>query len=128
MWCHLLLAAPALGLLLFVVLPLPIALPAYGLVVVTSLLIYHKVWQSMKLRPFTGQEALLGAEGYAVSDLGSSGLVQIRGELWTALSDQKLARGSRVHVVGFQGNKVIVRESRPDQSSGTTAHGSATHR
>jgi len=108
MWCHLLLAAPMIGLLLFAFLPLPLALPLYGLVVLGSLTLYAQVWRSLKMRPVIGREAMLGAEARAVTDISSQGLVWCRGELWSALSTEPIPQGAQVRIVGFDGLKTIV--------------------
>jgi membrane-bound serine protease (ClpP class) len=52
----------------------------------------------------TGSEALIGAEGEAVSWQGGEGRVRVKGEIWLARSqDAALAVGSRVKIVGRDG-------------------------
>jgi len=47
----------------------------------------------------TGGEALIGAEGEALSWEGEGGRVRVKGEIWAARSAQPLAAGSRVKVL-----------------------------
>jgi membrane-bound serine protease (ClpP class) len=51
----------------------------------------------------TGHEALIGAEGEAVSWQDGEGRVRVKGEIWLARSDAALAAGSRVKIVGRDG-------------------------
>ncbi len=54
MWCHLPLALPVLGLVLFLVLPWPVAAPLYGVVVIASVLVYRLLLQALRLPVKTG--------------------------------------------------------------------------
>jgi membrane-bound serine protease (ClpP class) len=51
----------------------------------------------------TGSEALIGAEGEAVSWQNGEGRVRVKGEIWLARSEVSLAAGSRVKIVGRDG-------------------------
>ena len=51
----------------------------------------------------TGHEALIGAEGEAVSWQDGEGRVRVKGEIWLARSDAALTAGSRVKIVGRDG-------------------------
>ncbi|GAB4559708.1 MAG: hypothetical protein Kow0047_05770 [Anaerolineae bacterium] len=108
MWCHLLLAAPVIGLGIFLLLPLPLALPLYLGISGLSLFIYHKVWHAMGTRPVVGRESLIGQEGTAVEDLEPRGLVRVGGELWTAVAREPVRQGSSVLVLSVEGNKLVV--------------------
>lgn len=59
--CHLVLLMPVLGLGVFFVLPLPVALAAYLLIVGATAVLYKAVIDAMRRRVVTGREALLGA-------------------------------------------------------------------
>lgn len=67
-------------------------------VIVLSLLL-----RSRRRRVVTGKEALLGAEGEAVSWEAHEGRVRIHGEIWKAYASQSLQAGARVKVIGRQG-------------------------
>lgn len=61
----------------------------------------------------TGQEALVGRQGTARSELAPRGSVQVAGELWTAVIPEgtaPISKGSRVEVVAVQGVHLQVRE------------------
>ena len=61
----------------------------------------------------TGHEALIGAEGEAVSWQNGEGRVRVKGEIWLARSDAALTAGSRVKIVGRDGLVLRVRDIRP---------------
>jgi membrane protein implicated in regulation of membrane protease activity len=54
---------------------------------------------SRRLRPRVGAEALIGAEGVALSDCRPSGRVRVRGESWSALCSEGVDAGERVVVL-----------------------------
>jgi len=57
----------------------------------------------------TGHEGLVGETAVARSDIGSTGTVFVRGELWNAESDEAIAVGETVEVVAVDGLRVKVR-------------------
>jgi membrane-bound serine protease (ClpP class) len=59
--------------------------------------------RSRKRPVVTGSEALIGAEGEAVSWDGGEGRVRVQGEIWRARADAPLAAGKRVRIVGRDG-------------------------
>ncbi len=59
--------------------------------------------RSRKRPVVTGGEALIGADGEAVSWQDGEGRVRVQGEIWLARSDRPLAAGSRVKVVSRDG-------------------------
>src|SRR5215472_3800969 len=61
----------------------------------------------------TGHEALIGAEGEAVSWQDGEGRVRVKGEIWLARSDATLTAGSRVKIVGRDGLVLRVQDIRP---------------
>jgi membrane protein implicated in regulation of membrane protease activity len=54
---------------------------------------------SRKLRPRVGAEALVGAEGVALSDCRPSGRVRVRGESWRALCEEGVDAGEPIVVL-----------------------------
>ena len=123
MWCHLLLIMPVLGLALFAVLPLPIALPAYLVVSGISLGVYWAVFQAMHRPVTTGREGMLGAWAEAVTDLSPTGRIRYRGELWRAVAREPIPAGSRVVIVGVDGMRVQVRGVSNADGSGNGPSG-----
>lgn len=101
--CHLVLFMPVLALPVFWLLPLPLALPIYVLVVLLSAWLYYVVYRVMRRAPVIGPNTLLDARGRVVSAEGMCGLVRIKNELWRAESDQALADDEPVRVTGRRG-------------------------
>ena len=61
----------------------------------------------------TGGEALIGANGEAVSWQDGEGRVRVNGEIWLARADRPLAPGSRVRVVARDGLVLRVEAAAP---------------
>jgi hypothetical protein len=76
MWCHLPLALPVLGLVLFT-LPLPIAAPLYGVGVLASVLMYRILLRALRLPVETGLPRNLRADR-----TGGCALMMARFLLW----------------------------------------------
>jgi membrane-bound serine protease (ClpP class) len=72
------------------------------------LLVLSMLLRSRKFAIVTGMEALLGAEGEAVSWQGQEGRVRIRGEIWRARAAVPLQPGTRVRVVDRDGLVLLV--------------------
>jgi membrane-bound serine protease (ClpP class) len=72
------------------------------------LLVLSMLLRSRKFAIVTGTEALVGAEGEAVSWQGQEGRVRIRGEIWRARAAVPLQPGSRVRVVDRDGLVLLV--------------------
>jgi membrane-bound serine protease (ClpP class) len=64
--------------------------------------------RSRRRAVITGKEALLGAEGEAVSWDGREGRIRVSGEIWRARAASPLASGTRVKVVGREGLVLVV--------------------
>ena len=99
--------APGFALSLGVVIGAAIGSAALLLVVLGVAL------RSRKRPVVTGSEALIGAEGEAISWQGGEGRVRLKGEIWLARCNAPLAAGSRVKVVGRDGLVLHVEAIRP---------------
>ncbi len=64
--------------------------------------------KAQKLAVRTGMEHLIGARGYAATDLKPEGAVQVSSELWTAVADEPIKAGQEVVVVGLEGLRLRV--------------------
>jgi membrane-bound serine protease (ClpP class) len=64
---------------------------------------------SRRRRPAIGQEALVDAEGVAVTDCLPEGQVRVRGELWGAFCADGVRAGERVVVESVSGLTLQVR-------------------
>lgn len=80
---------------------------------VLLLLAFAAFLRSRKRPIVTGGEALIGAEGEAVSWHGADGRVRINGEIWLARAGAPLADGSRIRVVGRDGLVLRVESAQP---------------
>ena len=61
-------------------------------------------------KPTTGAEGLVGEIGVALTRIGPTGKVAIHGEIWEAVSDQKIRKGEKILVIGV--NRLRLRVSR----------------
>jgi membrane protein implicated in regulation of membrane protease activity len=66
------------------------------------------VWYSKRRRATTGAEGLVGAVGVAVTPLDSEGQVRIEGELWRAVSAERVQTGERIVVEGLEDGLTLV--------------------
>lgn len=58
----------------------------------------------------TGKEGMLGLEAEAKTDILANGQVFVRGEYWSAWSDEPVRKGERVKIVSVEGLKLKVRK------------------
>ncbi len=65
--------------------------------------------RSRKRSVITGAEALIGAEGEAVSWQGDEGRVRLKGEIWRARAREPVQSGTHIKVVGRDGLVLIVK-------------------
>jgi membrane-bound serine protease (ClpP class) len=69
--------------------------------------------RAMRRPPAVGREALLGANGTAVTDLAPRGQVHVAGEQWSATAeDGPIGAGEAVEVTGHRGLTLTVRRVR----------------
>lgn len=122
--CHILLFMPAIAIPVFWLAPLDVAMPIYGIVALTSGVLYWLIMRSMRQAPLIGAESLVGAEAEVVSKVtpGSAAqyLVQSQGELWSARSTDVLELGETVRVVALRGISLIVERRNSSSQLGET--------
>lgn len=110
--CHVLLALPLVALPVFWIWPLPAALPVYGAVVGLSALIYWYAIRAMRQPKQNGADGMAGETGrIVVDDLGQIH-IQVRSELWEAVSPVPMRHGDHVRVVAAEHTRLRVQ--RPD--------------
>jgi membrane-bound serine protease (ClpP class) len=61
-------------------------------------------------KPTTGKEAMIGMEATAKTDIHADGQVFMRGEYWSAWSDEPIQKGEKVTVIAIEGLKVKVKK------------------
>lgn len=72
----------------------------------------YKVAKARRLKVVTGAEALIGASGFAVTELKPKGEVRVLGEFWQAKTEESICKGEKVEVVGRNGMFLIVRSNK----------------
>ena len=67
------------------------------------------LWLTLRNRRATmGAEALVGTPGRAISNLDPEGQVRVKGQIWKARSDERVAQGEDVVVLSFDGLRLEV--------------------
>jgi membrane-bound serine protease (ClpP class) len=72
--------------------------------------------RTMRTRPTTGQEGMVGWKGRARTLLDPEGTVEVRGEIWRARSNESIEEGAPVEVTGAEG--LVLRVRRPGAERG----------
>jgi membrane-bound serine protease (ClpP class) len=83
-----------------------------GTVAAIVLVIGALVVRSQRARPALGREGMVGEVGVARGRLAPGGTVLVRGEYWTAESEDAVDDGERVQVIGVDGLRLRVRRLR----------------
>jgi len=60
-------------------------------------------------KPVTGRRGLLGEIGEALTAIDPGGKVSVHGEIWKAVSAEKIKKGDKVEVIGVEGMTLRVR-------------------
>jgi membrane-bound serine protease (ClpP class) len=66
-------------------------------------LIFRMAYLAHRRKPVTGRRGLMGEFGEALSDIDPAGKVSIHGEIWKAVSAEKIGKGEKVGVIGVEG-------------------------
>ena len=101
--CHLLLLAPVFGLMIFWLSPIWVAVPAYGVILLLSILLYVTTVRMMRLPQITGVYSLLQRPGVVIDVADRGPRVRIGSESWQAVSTDPLRVGDQVKVVKQHG-------------------------
>lgn len=78
----------------------------------------RKILEASIQRPTHDLNALIGSMGEARTTIHQEGTVQVRGELWSARSEQPIPLGAHVRVVQREGLVLVVEESTEGQNNG----------
>jgi membrane-bound serine protease (ClpP class) len=98
-------ASPALQISWAVILPAVIVTAALFIITVTvALRVYRE-------KPDTGKEGLINMRAEAKTDIHADGQVFMRGEYWSAWSDDPIHKGEYVTVLAVEGLKLKVKKS-----------------
>lgn len=115
--CHLILFMPVLAVPILWLVPLNLSIPIYALIVLVSGLLYRIIVKSIRKKPETGKEGLIGgiAEVVSSNQQPAGYLVRTQGELWNATSMDTLQTGDTVNVLAIDHLKLLV--GRKDRSN-----------
>jgi membrane-bound serine protease (ClpP class) len=97
----------------FIKISLSFVLPA---VLITAFFFALTIWlavRAYRAKPVTGYEGLKGTAGTASTEITpEAGMVLIRGEIWSAFSDEPIAKGEKVVVESATGLKLKVTKAQ----------------
>ena len=111
---HLILLLPLIGIIVFWLFPLNIAIPVYIVILIISGLMYWAIIRAIRKIPVTGKNGLIGARAIVKSRSGPEDearyLVEVtaEGELWQAASPDKLKPGDTVYFREVKGLVLLV--------------------
>lgn len=72
---------------------------------------FSLAYKAYRRRPVSGSEGLVGQEGRAASDITrEGGTVKVRGEIWSAHSEETIKKGEAVSVVSVSGLTIKVKK------------------
>lgn len=109
--CHIFLVLPILALPLFLILPWEEALALYAGICFLSAAFYWLIWRTMRRQAATGIEGMMGGIGTVFQCIEGKTKVFYRGEIWNAVSEEPIALGERVEIIGFDRLKLVVRHA-----------------
>ncbi|MDH3669983.1 MAG: hypothetical protein OES46_02315 [Gammaproteobacteria bacterium] len=101
--CHLILMMPVLGLPVFWLWPMSIAVPVYTVIIVLSVVVYFYTVRAMRRPVQTGSEEMLRSLGEVREARGRIARVRVHGEIWNAESTDRLRKGGRVKILSVDG-------------------------
>ena len=117
---HLILLLPIIGLVVFLIWPVSLALPVYLVILAISGYVYFLILKAMRRPKESGQEELLGKSAEVIEMSGHQGQVRVEGAIWHAVSDDVLRQGDRAIVIGVDGLTLRLHHiSRSSDPSGT---------
>ena len=119
--CHIILLLPILGLVVFWLLPLSVAVPVYAAILLVSGSVYFMMMRAMRRPVRTGAQGMLHEIAEVVETMNPTGRVRVHGEIWEAVSSDVLREGDRVEIVGVTGLTLQVRK-RYDLGLGEASH------
>ncbi|HYV57739.1 MAG TPA: NfeD family protein, partial [Candidatus Nitrosopolaris sp.] len=83
-----------------------------GTVAAIMLVVATLVLRSQRSRSALGPQAMVGAVGVARQRIAPEGTVLVKGEYWTAESEEVVDAGEHVEVTGIEGLRLRVRRAR----------------
>ncbi len=87
-----------------------VIIPAVGMSAILFIITMTVAVRVYREKPYTGKEGMIGMEALAKTDIHTDGQVFMRGEYWSAWSDESIQKGERVTVTAMEGLKVKVKK------------------
>jgi len=98
-------ASPALQISWAVIIP-AVALSAVLFIITVTVAV-----RVYKEKPDTGKEGIINMQALAKTDIHTDGQVFMRGEYWSAWSDEPIPKGEKVTILAIEGLKLKVKKS-----------------
>jgi membrane-bound serine protease (ClpP class) len=99
-----------------------VILTLVGMLVLFFGFLVRAVYRARKRKVQTGEEAMLGEKGRALTALNPNGEISLEGELWKARSlEGDIAAGEQIEVAGEDGLTLLVRRSGDHRSEAAQA-------
>lgn len=96
---------PFIKLSIYLILPAAIATALFFTLTISLAL------KAYKRKPVTGTEGLVGEEGIARTEItGDGGMVLVHGEIWQAISDERIEKDDKIIVEEVKGLRIKVRK------------------
>ena len=73
-------------------------------------------FRAYRSKPRAGMEGLMGEIGEVREGIDPQGLIFVHGELWSAVSDEKIEPGEKVEVLGAEGLLLKVKRATGKES------------
>jgi len=92
---------------------IPLVIIVATVIGITFAIIIGFALRAQKRPVITGRESLRARTGFAITDISSTGQVQVAGELWTAEAVEgsaQIHKGDMVEVVKVEGLRLIVKK------------------
>lgn len=86
---------------------------ALTVAIVTGAFFVFALGMALKTRftkPKTGREGLVGEKGIAITKIAPEGEVKLHGEIWKAISDDKIRKGDKIKVIEIEGLELKVKK------------------
>lgn len=125
--CHVVLFMPVFALVVFWLLPWPLATAIYVCILALSAWLYYVIIKIMHRPSVIGPHTLLDADGTVVQTDGSCGLARIGRELWRIESKRALTVNERIRVTGRRGFVLKVAEASPPADMRAACRNSGTN-
>jgi membrane-bound serine protease (ClpP class) len=77
---------------------------------ILSFFLMGNVLLALRQKPKTGNEAMVGKDARAITDINLEGKVTLRGEIWTAQANEKINKNEKVIIEKINGLILLVRK------------------